>query len=121
MAASHRFTVGQRKGLGVSSTVPLYVTALDAASSTVTVGPRRALERTTLTAAGVNWIAGPPPAGHRVTAQIRHHHPAASARVRPVGETALRLEFDEPQPAIAPGQAAVIYDGDAVLGGGWID
>ena len=117
----HRFTVGQRKGLGVSSTVPLYVTALDAASSTVTVGPRRALERTTLTAAGVNWIAGPPPAGHRVTAQIRHHHPAASARVRPVGETALRLEFDEPQPAIAPGQAAVIYDGDAVLGGGWID
>ena len=59
----HRFTVGQRKGLGVSSTVPLYVTALDAASSSVTVGPRTALERTTLTAGGVNWIEGPPQPG----------------------------------------------------------
>ena len=117
----HRFTVGQRKGLGVSSTAPLYVTALDAASSTVTVGPRAALERTTLTAGGVNWIEGAPRAGRAVTAQIRHHHPPAPARVRPLDGAALRLEFDEPQPAIAPGQAVVIYDDDVVLGGGWID
>ena len=117
----HRFTVGQRKGLGVSSTAPLYVTALDAASSTVTVGSRAALERTTLTAGGVNWIEGAPPAGHVVTAQIRHHHPPATARVQPLDGAALRLEFDEPQPAIAPGQAVVIYDDDVVLGGGWID
>lgn len=117
----HRFTVGQRRGLGVSSSVPLYVTELDAATATVTVGPRPALERTTLTAAEVNWIAGPPAAGQRVTAQIRHHHAAADARVWPVPDNAMRLEFDEPQPAIAPGQAAVVYDGDVVLGGGWID
>ncbi len=117
----HRFTVGQRKGLGVSSPAPLYVTAIDAASSTVTVGPRAALERTALTAGGVNWIAGPPRPGHRITAQIRHHHPPAPARVWPRDGAALRLEFDDPQPAIAPGQAVVIYDGDVVLGGGWID
>ena len=117
----HRFTVGQRKGLGVSGPAPLYVTALDAASGTVTVGPRAALERTTLTAAGVNWIEGPPRPGRPVTAQIRHHHAPAPARVRPLDGAALRLEFDEPQPAVAPGQAVVLYDGDVVLGGGWID
>ena len=117
----HRFTVGQRKGLGVSSTVPLYVTAIDAPSSTVTVGPRAALERTTLTARGVNWIAGTPRPGHPVTAQIRHHHPPAPARVWPLDGAALRLEFDDPQTAIAPGQAVVTYDGEIVLGGGWID
>lgn len=117
----HRFTVGQRKGLGVSSPVPLYVTAIDAASSTVTVGPRASLERTTLTAGGVNWIEGPPRPGRPVTAQIRHHHPPAPARVWPLEGPALRLEFEAPQPAIAPGQAVVMYDGDIVLGGGWID
>lgn len=117
----HRFTVGQRKGLGVSGTVPLYVTAIDAASGTVTVGPRADLERTTLTARGVNWIEGTPRPGCRVTAQIRHHHPPAPARVWPLDGAALRLEFDDPQPAIAPGQAVVTYDGDIVLGGGWID
>ncbi len=120
-AGVHRFTVGQRKGLGVSSAVPLYVTTIDAESSTVTVGPRAALERTTLTAGGVNWIEGPPRPGRPVTAQIRHHHPPSPARVWPLDGAALRLEFDEPQPAIAPGQAVVMYDEDVVLGGGWID
>ena len=117
----HRFTVGQRKGLGVSGAVPLYVTAIDAASDTVTVGPRADLERTTLTAGGVNWIEETPREGYPVTAQIRHHHPPAPARVWPLDGDALRLEFDHPQPAIAPGQAVVLYDGDIVLGGGWID
>ncbi|MYN65035.1 MAG: hypothetical protein F4X11_08410 [Acidobacteria bacterium] len=117
----HRFTVGQRKGLGVSGAVPLYVTAIDAASDTVTVGPRADLERITLTAGGVNWIEGTPRQGCPVTAQIRHHHPPAPARVWPLDGAALRLDFDHPQPAIAPGQAVVLYDGDIVLGGGWID
>ncbi len=117
----HRFTVGQRKGLGVSSPARLYVTALDAASGTVTVGPRTALERTALTAGGVNWIEGPPRPASPVTAQIRHHHAPAPARVWPLGDAGLRLEFDEPQPAITPGQAVVVYEDDVVLGGGWID
>ena len=118
----HRFTVGQRKGLGVSSPLPLYVTALDAASGDVTVGPREALERSTLSASAVNWIAGPPPAAPiRATARIRHRHPEAAARITPLGNDAARVEFDEPQAAIAPGQAVVFYSGDTVLGGGWID
>ena len=117
----HRFTVGQRRGLGVSSPAPLYVTRIDAPSATVTVGPRAALERTTLTASNVNWIEAPPRPGHVATAQIRHHHPPAPARVWPLDGATLRLEFNDPQPAIAPGQAVVLYDEDVVLGGGWID
>ena len=89
----HRFTVGQRKGLG-----------------------------TTLTAAGVNWVSMPAPeAWTCVTAQIRHHHTAAAGRVRALDGTRAELVFDEPQSAISPGQAAVFYDGDSVVGGGWIE
>lgn len=117
----HRFTVGQRKGLGISSPIPLYVTELDPSSNTVTVGSRRTLDRRALTASQVNWITGAPETGVHVAAQIRHHHPAAPARVWAGDNATLRLEFDSPQRAIAPGQAVVIYDGDVVLGGGWID
>ena len=118
----HRFTIGQRKGLGLSSSVPLYVLALDAASRTVTVGPRPALECATLTASEVNWIAGCPPTGsRRVTAQIRYRHPDAAATVRCPDPSRVAVEFDEPQPAIAPGQAVVFYEGETVVGGGWID
>ena len=118
----HRFTVGQRKGLGLSSPIPLYVVGIDAAAQTVTVGPRESLDRLELTASGVNWIAGPPPApGTRVTAQIRHRHREAAATIDPIGNDRLRLVFDEPQQAIAPGQAVVVYAGDEVVGGGWID
>ena len=117
----HRFTVGQRKGLGLANPVRLFVTALDAETGTVTVGPRDALERTTLTASRFNWISTPPAAGQRVAAQIRHRHPEAPASVWPLENTRARLEFDAPQTAVAPGQAVVLYDGDEVLGGGWID
>ena len=120
-AGIHHFTVGQRKGLGVSSQAPLYVTAIDAASRRVTVGPRDALERTMLEASDVNWIEGPPKEGARVSARIRHHHDPASARVTATEGDRLHLNFEDPQPAIAPGQAVVVYDGDVVLGGGWID
>lgn len=118
----HRYTVGQRKGLGLSSSVPLYVVAMDATTRTVTVGPRTAVERTALTAASINWIAGTPPDDRtRVAAQVRHRHAEAPATLHLEGPTAARLEFDVPQPAISPGQAVVFYDGDAVVGGGWID
>ena len=118
----HRFTVGQRKGLGLSSPIPLYVVGIDAASAAVTVGPRAALERRALTASGVNWIAGNPPApGTRVTAQIRHRHKEAAATIQPEGSDGVSVLFDEAQAAIAPGQALVMYDGDEVLGGGWIE
>ena len=121
-AGVHRFTVGQRKGLGLSSPIPLYVVGIDAGAATVTVGPRSALERTTLTASGVNWIAGrAPDRGTRVTAQIRYRHREAPASLDPVDEDRVRVTFDDPQTAIAPGQAVVFYCGDEVIGGGWIE
>jgi tRNA-uridine 2-sulfurtransferase len=118
----HRFTVGQRKGLGLSSPIPLYVVSIDAAQQNVTVGPKNALERGELTAAGVNWIAGVEPgAGSRVTARIRHRHLEAAASIDPLAGGRVRVTFDEPQSAVAPGQAVVMYDGDVVVGGGWIE
>jgi tRNA-specific 2-thiouridylase len=117
----HHYTVGQRKGLGLSSPVRLYVVGIDAEERTVTVGPREALERVTLDAAGVNWIAGSPPlSGTRVTAQIRYRHREAAASLEPGADATVRVTFDEPQYAVAPGQAVVFYDGDSVVGGGWI-
>ena len=118
----HHFTVGQRKGLGVSSSIPLYVVDIDAGSQAVTVGPRQALERRELTASNVNWIAGTPPAaGTRVTAQIRYRHREAPASLDPLPDNRVRATFDDPQTAVAPGQAVVFYDGDSVVGGGWIE
>ena len=118
----HHFTVGQRKGLGLSAPVRLYVVGIDAQSQTVTVGPRAALERTTLDASGVNWIAGvPPTAGSGVTAQIRYRHREAAATLVPRSDDTVHVTFDEPQYAVAPGQAVVFYQGEVVLGGGWID
>ena len=118
----HRFTVGQRKGLGLASGLRLYVVGLDAAGGTVTVGPREALERSEVTASGVNWISGQPPhAGTHVTAQIRHRHRAAAVTIISADGDRVAARFDDPQTAVAPGQALVFYDGDVVLGGGWID
>jgi tRNA-specific 2-thiouridylase len=118
----HRFTVGQRKGLGVSVPTPLYVLKIEAESGQVTVGPRTALERTALTASAVNWIAADPPADwRRVAAQIRHRHAAAHGLVRATRSDGAEFVFDEPQLAVAPGQAVVFYDADVVVGGGWID
>ena len=118
----HRFTIGQRKGLGLSSREPLYVIAIAPDTAQVTVGPREALGRTALEASGVNWIAGTPEVSwRRVTAQIRHRHAAAPARVRALDDGRAALVFDSPQDAITPGQAVVFYDEEVVVGGGWID
>jgi len=118
----HRFTIGQRKGIGISSTIPLYVVKIDADSGTVMVGPRQSLEQTRLTASEVNWIAIDAPASPvRVSAQIRHRHTPAAGSVRALPDGRAEMIFDEPQPAITPGQAVVFYDADAVVGGGWID
>ena len=118
----HRFTVGQRKGLGLSSAIPLYVVGIDAGASTVTVGPREALDRDGLTASRVNWLAGDAPeTARRITAQIRHRHQDAPRDLAPLDGDRARVTFDAPQTAITPGQAVVFYDEDCVVGGGWID
>jgi tRNA-specific 2-thiouridylase len=123
----HRFTVGQRKGLGLSAPIPLYVVNINAQTNTVTVGSRQELEKTTAIVGQVNWINGKAPVGPiSVTAQIRYKHEAAAATLTPLADSqgqprSARLQFDTPQPAITPGQAAVFYNGDEVVGGGWID
>ncbi|HUF46608.1 MAG TPA: tRNA 2-thiouridine(34) synthase MnmA [Vicinamibacterales bacterium] len=118
----HHFTVGQRKGLGLSTGTPMYVLRLLPNEARVVVGPRSDLGRTSLTASRVNWIAGAPPAGPiRATARIRHRHPDAPATISAAGSDGADVRFDEPQMAVTPGQAVVFYDGDDVLGGGWIE
>jgi len=120
------FTVGQRKGLGVASPSPLYVLNIDPASHRVTVGEDALLASRTLRARQLNWIGIPElTAPMRVKIKIRHRHEPAWATLEPGGrDEALATEalatFDEPQRAITPGQSAVFYDGDEVVGGGWI-
>jgi tRNA-uridine 2-sulfurtransferase len=118
----HRFTIGQRKGLGIASTIPMYVLRIDADAGNVMVGPRSALERVSLTASDVNWVAIDAPATPlRVAAQIRHRHKAAPGVVCALPDGRAEMIFDDPQAAITPGQAVVFYDDEAVVGGGWID
>jgi tRNA-specific 2-thiouridylase len=118
----HRFTIGQRKGLGLATGVPLYVVGIDAGDASVTVGPREALERATLTASRVNWMSGEVPASPiRASARIRYRHTEAPATIAPLPGGRVSVTFDAPQSAVTPGQAVVFYDGDVVLGGGWID
>jgi len=122
----HRFTVGQRKGLGLarsggSAGTPMYVLHLRPSDRAVVVGPKSSLERTTLTASEVNWIAAQPGGPRRASAQIRHRHQPAAATIRALGDARAEVVFDTPQLAVTPGQAVVFYDRDLVLGGGWID
>lgn len=118
----HRYTVGQRKGLGISKPTPMYVLRLEPAERRVVVGSKEELGRRELTASTVNWIAGAPPDGpRRVTARIRHRHADAPAVVVADGPDRASLVFDVPQLAVTPGQAVVFYDGEDVVGGGWID
>ena len=95
---------------------------IDAESGDVMVGPRSALDRTNFVATGVNWIARTASAEWiPATAQIRHRHRPAAGRVRAVDDGRAEFEFDEPQPAVTPGQAAVFYDDEVIIGGGWIE
>ena len=117
----HRFTVGQRRGLGVAGGARRYVKAIDAATGTVTAVAAAALGASGLVAREVTWTAGRPPApGTPVAVRIRHRHTPMPARVVPVPPAEVHVRFDRPGPAVTPGQAAVFYRGDLVLGGGWI-
>jgi tRNA-specific 2-thiouridylase len=117
----HHYTVGQRKGLGVATGQPVYVVALDAARNRVVVGPREACLRQTMAVEEVRWIAGAPPGPtFRADVQIRYRHDASVATVNLTDPGRATVTFDVPQFAVTPGQAAVFYRGDEVLGGGWI-
>jgi tRNA-specific 2-thiouridylase len=122
-AGVHRFTVGQRRGLGVAAGEPLYVISTDPASRKVVVGRDRELLNERAFAGGVNWISiAAPSEPVRAEVKIRNKHAAAPATIVPTPDPArVEIRFDQPQRAVTPGQGAVLYSGELVLGGGWIE
>jgi tRNA-specific 2-thiouridylase len=116
-----RFTVGQRKGLGFGGPARRYVLEIVPESRTVVVGDRDELLAAGLVASRVNWLAGMPDEPVACHARIRYRHGGAAATVTALPEGGAEVRFAEPQMAVSPGQAAVFYDGDRVLGGGWIE
>lgn len=115
------YTIGQRKGLGISSTEPLYVCGICPASGNVVLGSNDDLFSREADVSDFNWISGEVPGGEfRCKAKIRYRQPEQWATVLPTGADTVHITFDEPQRAITPGQATVLYDGDIVLGGGTI-
>ncbi len=116
------YTIGQRKGLGLPLQTPVYVQRLDVEKNEVVLGSNEELFHRELTASEMNWIAGKAPADSlRAYAKIRYRHKEQPCQVIPLGENRIQVIFEEPQRAITPGQAVVLYDGDEVLGGGIID
>lgn len=121
-SGAHKFTVGQRKGLGIAAPDPLYVIATDTKTQTVTVGAPDDLLRSTLTVRDVNWISCEGlPAPVRAQVRIRHRHSPAPASISSLPDGRALVHFDEAQRAVTPGQGAVFYSDDLVLGGGWIE
>ena len=117
----HRYTVGQRRGLGVSRPLPLYVVRVEPESNRVVVGREEELLSSEFTAAGVNWVAFEEPEGDvRADVRVRYRHKESPATVTPLGGGRARVRFEEPQRAVTPGQATVFYRGEEVVGGGWI-
>lgn len=118
----HHYTLGQRKGLGIAHSEPLYVVALDAVNNRVVVGDRAATLTAECTVQRVNWVSiAAPTAPIRTEVQIRYRSAATPATVIPLEDARVRVVFDEPQSSITPGQAAVWFDGDVLLGGGIIE
>jgi tRNA-specific 2-thiouridylase len=115
------YTIGQRRGLGISGREPLYVTDIDAKRNAVIAGRKDQLYRDELTASELNWIAEKPSRPIGARARIRYRHREAEATVVPLDEDRVSVKFKEPQMAITPGQAVVFYDDEVVIGGGTIE
>ena len=119
----YRYTVGQRRGLGIAAPSRLYVLAIEPAANRVVVGTDEELLARGLTGERLHWIGPPPDAargGIEATVKIRSRHPGVPARIRPLPGSKVEVEFATPQRGVAPGQAAVFYAGERVLGGAWI-
>lgn len=118
----HHYTIGQRKGLGIAAAEPLYVIGIDAGRNRVIVGDRNLATQSECTAYRVNWVSiDAPTTPIRATVQVRYRSAAVPVNVIPLEDNRIKLIFDEPQFSITPGQAAVLYDGDILLGGGIIE
>ncbi len=115
------YTVGQRRGLGLPGGAPMYVVRIDSQDNTLVVGSREDLLAPGLVASDINWIVSPPSGPISALVRVRYGSPRHPARLHPEDNNRIRVEFDRPVSAIAPGQAAVFYSGDLVLGGGTID
>lgn len=115
------FTIGQRRGLGVAAGVPLYVLQKNPQENTVTIGGREGLMSMGLTADQTNWLIPPPREPLRCQVKIRYNTPPVSAEVWAHDDETLHVRFNEPVSAVSPGQAVVCYDGEHLLGGGWIN
>ena len=115
-----RYTVGQRRGLGGGRSLPLYVIGTRPATREVVVGTAEELVRRDVAVGDLNWLAAPPAPGDSVRVQVRHRAPAVPARVESVADGVVRLALHQPQRAVTPGQSAVLFAGDVVLGGGRI-
>jgi len=116
----HRYTIGQRKGLGIAWKQPLHVCAIDTEMNLVVVGEREDLATSSLTAARATWSTVPTENQFRAACRIRYRHKPAPCRVVMLADDRFEVHFDIPQTSVTPGQAAVLYDGERVLGGGWI-
>jgi len=117
----HRYTIGQRRGIGIANPRPLYVLGVEAENNRVVVGYDDELLSDEFTAAGINWISlDSPTEPVRAEVRVRYRHTAAPAIITPVPENRVTVKFDEPQRAITPGQATVFYRGDEVVGGAWV-
>jgi len=115
------FTIGQRRGIGIPSDRPYYVLRIDPPTNRVVVGHKEDLLAGKLVAHGMHWVSiPPPPKAFRALGKIRYRHAGAACQVTPRGEAEVVVRFDEPQEAITPGQALVLYQDDCLLGGGWI-
>ena len=118
----HHYTIGQRRGLGIAAAEPLYVVKLDAVMNRVVVGDRHAGGRLECTAGRLNWVSiAEPSTPIRAEVKIRYRSPAVPAQIVPLGDSRIKIMFESHQFGITPGQAAVLYDGDLVLGGGIIE
>ncbi len=121
-AGVHHFTIGQRRGLRVAAGEPLYVISTEPATRRVVIGRNDELLRSSMHAGQVNWISiAPLKEPVRAEVKVRNKHAAAAATLVPGGDARVEVRFDEPQRALTPGQGAVFYSGDLVLGGGWIE
>lgn len=120
-AGIHRYTVGQRKGMGIAWEHPLHVIGIQYGHNRVVVGSAQELEASGMTARNATWVERPAIPEFRAACRIRYRHAPAPCIVTMVSDDRFAVRFDTPQKAVAPGQAAVLYDGDRVLGGGWIE
>ncbi len=116
----HQFTVGQRKGIQIPTTLPMYVSKIDKTTGNVTIGSKEALKKSAFDVRELRWVNAPVQVGDRLLTQIRSRFYPSQAVIEEVAEETVRVKFEVPQESISPGQAAVFYKDNQVIGGGWI-